>query len=431
MTTKRHLILSVNALTNGHHEGAWRLPSSEPERLTDATYFEGLAKTAERGKFDLFFLADFQAFSDGLRHDVRWAVEPISLMAAIAGSTERIGLVATGSTTYSEPYALARTFATLDHITGGRAGWNIVTSGDPQIATNFNRTAQIPHHERYVHGHEFVEVVTRLWDSWSSGRPEAIDHVGERISVAGPLNIPPSPQGYPLLVQAGSSEDGRDFAGRYAEVVFTAQTTIEQARAFRDDVRGRAKAYGRSPDSIKTLPGFAPVLGSTQEEADRLKGELDDLILPEKIVRFVSGWGFDLTGYDLDDPFPIDMTLDPAWDGITSRFAVIKDVASVGETLTIRQFARKIAGSRGHASLIGTPEQVAGRIEEWWRADATDGFMIMPTHFPDALDDFVDQVIPLLQDRGVVQREYAAGTLRQRLGLPKLVEHATAVRTVG
>lgn len=256
-------------------------------------------------------------------------------------------------------------------------------------------------------------------DEYLLGRPQPVSFAGERVQLAGLPDAPAPIQGYPVLVQAGSSEAGRNFAGRFGEVVFTAQTTIEQSRAFRDDLRSRVVEHGRSPDSVRVLPGFFSILGSTEEEARRRKDELDDLILPEKILQYVAQWGFDLSGYDLDDPFPVELTLDPAWDGITSRFEMVRGVAERDEPMSIRQFARRISGSRGHAMHVGTPEQVADIFGEWWHADANDGFMIMPSHYPDGFATWVEQVVPLPQARGITRSEYGEGTLRERLGLPQ------------
>ncbi|PQP23376.1 LLM class flavin-dependent oxidoreductase [Rhodococcus opacus] len=419
MTGKRPFILALNATTYGHHEASWRAEGGDPASYVSAEFYVETAKLAEQGRFDLFFLADFLAYDESTKYTLFWPMEPLSVLSAVAAATEKIGLVATGSTTYNNCYDLARLFSTLDHISGGRAGWNIVTSGNPAAATNYNRFAQVPHTERYRHGHEFVEAATKLWDSRPGQGAASVGHHSERVNFDGPLDVAPSPQGYPLFVQAGSSADGKDFAGRYAEIVFTAQTTIEQSRAFRDDVRRRAFEYGRDPDTARVIPGFAPVIGSTEEEAHRLKRDLDDLILPEKIIGYVAQWGFDLSGYDIDEPFPVEITKDPAWDGITSRFDIVKGVADRAESMTIREFVRKISGSRGHANFIGTPEQIADYIEEWWVADVNDGFMLMPTHYPSGFRDFVEQVIPLLKGRGIVQRDYGEGTLRERLVLPK------------
>jgi len=401
MTDRRPFILSLNASLYGHHEASWRRAGADPESFAVADFYLETARLAEQARFDIFFLADFLAYDPDGRYQLVWPMEPTAVMSAVARATEHIGLVATGSTTYNPAPDIAHLFATLDHVTNGRTGWNIVTSGRPFAAQQFDRENQVPHAERYRHAHSYVGEVTDIWERAGRGRAEGF---------LAPV------QGRPLYVQAGSSEDGKEFAARYGEVLFTAQTTQEQAGAFRKDVRRRARAYGRAPDAVRTIPGFAPVLGSTEEEARRLKDELDDLILPEKMRGYVEGWGFDLSGYDLDDPFPVEMTLDPAFDGITSRFEIVRRVAERGEPMTIRQFARHIAGSRGHATHVGTPEQVIAILEDWFHADVNDGFMIMPSHYPEGFADFVEQVIPTLQDKGIVQRDYGEGTLRERLG---------------
>lgn len=398
--TKRRLILSLNASLYGHHEASWRLPSARPAEMTTAKHFQELARLAERGKFDIFFMADFMAFNEAMaRYAVFTMTEPLATHAAVAAVTKHIGLVATGSTTYGDVHETARIFSALDLLSKGRAGWNIVTSGAPATALNFNRNTQVPHHERYVHARGYVQKVLDLWDGRGS------------LDAAVPL------QGYPLLVQAGSSEDGKDFAGRYGEVIFTAQTTIAQAKAFRDQVRAAAASYGRDPDSIKTLPGLYPIIASTQAEALALKETLDAEIQSEKIVEMMAGWGFDLRGRDVDGPFPFDQKLDPNWDGITSRFEIIRQVALDNPHLTVRGLVKKVSGNRGHSNVIGTPEQVADHITQWWQAEAMDGHMVMPSHMPGGLENFVDHVIPILQKRGIVQEEYAEGTLREKLGL--------------
>ncbi len=419
MTNKAPLILALNATTYGHHEASWRAEGSDPASYVSAEYYVETAKLAEQGRFDLFLLADFLAYDESTKYTLFWPMEPLSVLSAVAAATDKIGVVATGSTTYNNAYDLARLFSTLDHVSDGRAGWNIVTSGNPAAATNYNRSTQVPHPERYRHGHEFVEAVIKLWDSRPGQDIAGVSHHSERVQLDGPLDVVPSPQGYPLLVQAGSSDDGKDFAGRYAEIVFTAQTTIDQSRTFRDEVRRRAVEYGRDPNTVRVVPGFAPVIGSTEAEAHQLKRDLDDLILPEKIIGYVAQWGIDLSGYEIDEPLPAGITKDPAWDGITSRFDILKGVAERSEPMTIREFVRKVSGNRGHANFIGTPQQIADYMEEWWLADVNDGFMLMPTHFPSGFRDFVEQVVPLLQERGVVQRDYGGGTLRERLRLPQ------------
>jgi len=435
--TERQLILGAEFHQSGDHEGAWRLPTAQPERSTDISYFQELSQVAERGKFDFVFFADFLAYRPSIRYSVRWAMEPISLLAAVSAVTERIGLVATGSTVYTEPYNLARTFATLDHISGGRAAWNIVTSGEPAASRDFGEDHPPSHHDRYVRAREFVEVVTGLWDSWEDDAIVAdrtsgtyanpaqlheLRHRGANLSVAGALNLPRPPQGHPVLVQAGSSDDGRSFAARYAEIVFTAQPTVEAGQAFYSDIKSRVQAVGRSRDSIKIIPGFLAVIGSTEEEAKRLKNDLDDLLLPEVYAGLLSSFGIRLDGLDLDSPLPEKLGDVSNFNGIKSRLAVIESlVAEWGGSgkLTIRELVRRLAGSRGHVNCVGTPEQVADKMETWFRQNAADGFIVKSSHLPGCIETFVEEVVPILQRRGIYRTEYAGTTLREHLGLER------------
>ncbi len=314
------LHLNLFIYPGGHHEAAWRHPDSAPERVLDIGYYQDLARAAEAAKFDAVFFADGPALADNIRYASRFRLEPFTWMSAIAAVTERIGLIGTASTTYSEPYNLARLFASLDHLSKGRAGWNIVTTGAPNAAQNFGLEEHPVHADRYARAEEFVEVVTKLWDSWedeafvadpASGvfadtdRIHAIDHVGPHFSVAGPLNTARSPQGRPVYVQAGSSEDGRAFAAHWAEAIFTAHQTLGSAQAFYADVKSRAARLGRNPRQLKILPGISPVIGSTTREAEELHDELNHLTQPAyslDVLRRLTG--ADLSSYDLDDPFP-------------------------------------------------------------------------------------------------------------------------------
>ncbi|MEU7861901.1 LLM class flavin-dependent oxidoreductase [Nonomuraea sp. NPDC049141] len=412
----------------GHHEAAWRHPLTEPSRITDIRHYQELARIAERGKLDSVFLADGLALWGNVRHNALGGLEPLTLLAALAAVTDHIGLIATVSTTYNEPFHVARKFASLDHISGGRAGWNIVTSAGEAEARNFG-IERPPHGERYRRAEEFLEVANALWESWAEGavvgdrrsgvyadvsRIKPIDHVGTHFKVQGPLNIQRSPQGRPLLVQAGSSEDGKEFAARFAEAVFTAQQTLEDAQEFYADLKGRLPAYGRSPYQLKILPGISPIIGSTEREALRLEKELEDLIVPAYGVQQLSNiLGVDLTGYPLDGPLP---DIPPNPDGQQSRIKLIKDLAGRGD-LSIREIINKLAGGRGHRVVAGTPEQIADQLQEWYENGAADGFNIMPPYLPGGLADFVDQVVPELQIRGLFRKDYEARTLRDHYGL--------------
>lgn len=419
----------------GHHEAAWRHPLTDPARITDLRHFQELARIAERGKLDSVFLADGLALWGDVRHNALGGFEPLTLLAALAAVTEHIGLIATVSTTYNEPFHIARKFASLDHLSRGRAGWNIVTSAGEAEARNFG-IERPPHAERYQRAGEFIEVVTKLWDSWQddavladhrngvyadTAKIRPVDHEGTHFRVQGPLNVQRPPQGHPLLVQAGSSEDGKEFAAHYAEAVFTAQQTLQDGQTFYKDIKNRLPRYGRSPGSLKILPGISPIIGSTEREALRLERELEELIIPAYGVRQLSTiLGVDLTEYPLDGPLP---EVAPNPDGQQSRFELVTSLAA-RERLTIRELIARLAGGRGHRVVAGTPTQIADQLQEWYENGAADGFNIMPPHLPGGLSDFVDHVVPELQGRGLFRTEYEGRTLRDRYGLarPELLE---------
>ncbi|MFF2038791.1 LLM class flavin-dependent oxidoreductase [Kitasatospora sp. NPDC058170] len=433
MPENRQLHFNLFLMGVGHHEAAWRHPRTDPADAGSIAHFQRLAKEAEAASFDSVFLADgVEARSDG-----GWGLishfEPFTLLTALAVVTERIGLIGTVSTGFSEPYNLARQFASLDHISHGRAGWNIVTSAGERSAQNFSRTANQEHAVRYERAAEFLDVVTALWDSWEDGalvldpasgrfadaaRVHDIDHVGKHFQVRGPLNIPRSPQGHPLLVQAGSSASGKAFAARWAEAVFTAQQTLEEGQAFYADLKRQAAAAGRDPGHVKILPGIVPVLGSTEAEARRLDRELDELINPDRAVGVLSTvLGVDLTDHPLDEPLP---PLPPVTEinGAKSRFELIRDLAE-RDRLTLRQLVGRLGGGRGHQVVTGTPEQIADHIGTWFGRGAADGFNIMPPVLPGGLTDFTEQVLPILRRRGLFRDGYTGRTLREHYGLPR------------
>lgn len=436
MTADTRFHLNVFVPTTGHHEASWLYPKAQPERVTDVGYYREIAGIAERGKFDSVFLADQLAIGRSVRHVAQGKLEPLTLLSAIAGATERIGLIGTASTTYNEPYNLARQFASLDHISAGRAGWNIVTSWSAEAAGNFGLAQRNSHSDRYRRATEFVEVVRKLWDSWeddarvhdrSTGvyadtdRIHAIDHAGEEFRVRGPLDLPRPPQGHPVLVQAGSSDEGRSFAARYAEAIFTAQQELGDAQDFYADVKRRAVAFGRDPDGIKILPGLSPILGSTQAEADALEEELNDLTLPVVGLKHLSQRfdGFDFSSFPLDEPIPLEAFPRPETvQGAQSRSQVILTLVE-RERPTLRQLLRRLAGGRGHKVLAGTPKAVADHIESWVEKRAADGFNIMPAVTPHGLAAFVDEVVPILQRRGLFRTDYAGRTLRAHYGLDR------------
>jgi FMN-dependent oxidoreductase (nitrilotriacetate monooxygenase family) len=417
----------------GHHEAAWRLPESDPFAHVDVAHYQHLARIAERGKLDSLFLADGPVLWNDLGRRPGGALEPTVLLTALAGVTNHIGLIATASTTYNEPYNLARRFASLDHISGGRAGWNIVTTAGVDAARNFNLDTQPPHAERYERAAEFVDVSRKLWDSWDDDAtlgdkdngvwgddakvyPPA--HAGRFYKVAGALNVPRPPQGHPLLVQAGSSADGKDFAARYAEAVFTAHQTLADAQAFYADLKQRALAYGRDPDHIKILPGVVPILGATETAARALDAELDRLIRPEYAIgQLAELLDIGPDRLDLDRELPADLPSEDKIEGAKSRRTLVVNLAR-REQLTVRELIARLGGGRGHLTVAGTPEQVADVIADWYHRRAADGFNIMPPVLPSGLESFVDHVVPILQQRGLFRTEYEGHTLRDNYGLP-------------
>jgi len=430
------LHLNAFLMANGHHEAAWRHPDTNPQQALTLRHYANLARIAERGKLDSLFLADGVALWGNVRYNSHSRFEPLTLLSALAASTDRIGLIATASTTYNEPYHLARKFASLDHLSGGRAGWNIVTSAGEDEARNFNRAGRPDHELRYERATEFVEVVKRLWDSWDDDALvidkesgifadtdliAPIDHVGQHFQVRGPLNTPRPVQGHPLLVQAGSSETGKEYAARYAEAVFTAQQTFEEGKAFYDDVKARAARYGRTPDEIKILPGISPIIGRTEAEAHEREALLNSLITPDYGVAQLSKLlDHDLRPYPLDGPLP---DVGTYTEGAQSRFDLVTGLAR-REKLTIRQLIERLAGGRGHRVFAGTPEQIADQIELWFAGGAADGFNIMPPTLPGGLTDFVDLVVPELQRRGLFRTEYTGTTLREHYGLARPTNQA-------
>ncbi|MBD2095771.1 LLM class flavin-dependent oxidoreductase [Trichocoleus sp. FACHB-591] len=453
MSKKRQLRLGAFLPGSGHHVASWRHPEAQADGGLNFQHYKQIAQTAERGKFDMLFLADGVAVRDRGQTPEELSrsgkvvhFEPFTLLSALSAVTERIGLTATVSTTYNEPFHLARKFASLDYLSGGRAGWNLVTSATEAEALNFNRDKHMEHTLRYERAREFVEVVTKLWDSWEDDafvRDQASgvyfeadklhipNHKGTHFSVRGPLNVARPIQGYPVLIQAGSSEDGKNLAAQTAEVIFTAQQTLEEAQAFYADVKGRLVQYGRNPDHLKIMPGVFPVIGRTEQEAKEKFQQIQDLIHPQVGLALLGGMigGFDLSQYPLDGPLP-DL---PETNGGKSRQKLLTDLAR-RENLTIRQLYQAIAGARGHRQILGTPEQIADQLEEWFVDDAADGFNIMPPYLPGGLDEFVDLVIPELQRRGLFRIEYEGHTLRENLGLPRPANQfvkANALELVG
>jgi N-acetyl-S-(2-succino)cysteine monooxygenase len=433
MAQPRQLHLNAFLMSIGHHEAAWRAPESSLTASWDVHHYVALARLAERGKFDSIFFADGPQIQGDLRFRPVGTLDPLILLPVIAASTRDIGLVATASTTYNEPYNLARRFASLDHVSHGRAGWNIVTTAGSDAAKNFGLDEAPLHKTRYQRASEFLDVCLKLWDSWeddyligdksggrfaNSERVHPIDHQGDYFKVRGPLNVPPSPQRHPLLVQAGSSEDGRAFAARYAEAVFTAQQTLADGQAFYSDLKQRTAAVGRNPDHVKILPGLVPVIGGTEEEARKREQDLAEWQVPAYgLLQLSQFLGQEVTEAELDRPLR-DLGNVQSVQGHQSRFQVVTELAR-RDNLTVRQLLVRLGGGRGHRTFTGTPEQIANTIEEWFTSGAADGFNVMAPVLPSSLEAFVNHVIPILQKRGLFRQDYAGQTLRDHYGLPK------------
>ncbi|MBX9772863.1 MAG: LLM class flavin-dependent oxidoreductase [Xanthobacteraceae bacterium] len=434
MSSERQLRLGAFMRPASIHTGAWRYPGAFPDANFNFAHIKCFAQTLERAKFDAFFMADHMAVLnmplEALKrsHTVT-SFEPFTLLSALSQVTERIGLIATGSTTFDAPYHIARRFASLDHLSGGRAGWNIVTTSNPDAALNFGFDEHIEHDERYRRAREFYDVVTGLWDSWADDafirdvengiyfdpdKLQVLGHKGKYLSVRGPLNIARPVQGWPVIVQAGASEAGRQLAAETAEAVFTAQSDIAAARQFYADVKGRAEKLGRSRDHIKILPACFVVVGDTVDEARAKRAKLDSLVHYANAISSLSiALGHDASKFDPDGPLP-DI---PESNASKSSRQRAVDLAK-REHLTVRQLAQRLGGYAGLA-MVGTPKIIADEMEEWLVTEASDGFTMMFPYLPGGLDDFVNRVVPELQQRGLFRREYAGATLRENLGLPR------------
>ncbi|MED4128817.1 MULTISPECIES: LLM class flavin-dependent oxidoreductase [Shouchella] len=435
----RHMHLGAFLMTPGHHVAAWRHEDSanDAKEWLSADYYVRLAQLAEKGLFDMVFFADHYADrtkrEEDVSHSVTARLDPILLLSAMTHGTSRIGLCATASTSFYEPYYLARAFGTIDHLSHGRAAWNVVTSGNAYEALNFSRDAHYDHALRYERATESLKVAKKLWASWEedaivldkkagrftdSSKVRTIDHEGHFFSVPGPLNIPRPVQGHPVIVQAGSSEPGKELAASSAEVIFTAWKTRKDAEVFYRDVKQRLVKYGRDANDLKVMPGVMPIIGKTEEEAKEKAAHFRSLIPEEAGLRLLSGLlNFDLTGYPLDGPLP-DLPPVETNNGAKTRFELVTKLAKV-ENLTIRQLYQHIAGARGHREIYGTPEQIADQLQDWFENGAADGFNIMAPLLPDGLEEFITEVIPILQERGLFRTNYEGRTLRDHLGLKK------------
>lgn len=434
MTQQRHLHLGAFMRPVSIHTGAWRYPGAHHDANFNFARIKHYAQRLEAAKFDAFFMADHLAVLNMPRNALKrshtvTSFEPFTLLSALAAVTERIGLVATASTTFDAPYHIARRFASLDHLSNGRAGWNVVTTANPDAALNFGYDEQMSHDARYVRAREFYDVVTGLWDSFADDafvrdvetglffdpdRMHVLDHDGPSLKVRGPLNIARPVQGWPVIVQAGSSDAGRQLAAETAEAVFAAEPNLAAGQRFYADVKGRMKAAGRDPDHLKILPAAFVVVGETVEEAQAKRAHLDSLVHYDSGIGSLNGMlGTDVSGYDPDGPLPEI----PETEASKSSRARMVEMARA-DNLTIRQLAQR-AGSYAGLAFVGTPSTIADGMEEWLLTGGSDGFNVMFPFLPAGLDDFVDLVVPELQRRGLFRREYEGHTLRDHLGLPR------------
>ncbi len=430
----RQLRLGAFMRPVGIHTAWWRYPGTPPDANFSWPLQKRFAQKLEAGKFDAFFMADHLALlnmpmSALKRSATVTSFDPLTLLPALAAVTERLGLIATASTTYNEPYHIARKFASLDHLSGGRAGWNLVTTSNPEAALNFGLEEAVEHDERYHRGREFFDVVTGLWDSWAddaflmdkdSGvlfdpeRLHVLGHKGENFSVRGPLNVARPIQGWPVIVQAGASDDGRQLAAETAEMIFAGTGNIAGARAFYADVKGRMARLGRDPDHLKILPGAFVVVGDSLAEAQEKRALLDSLVHYDSAIAALSiALGHDASKFDPDAPLPDVPESNASKSGRERAITLARS-----ENLTVRQLALRLGGYGGPA-LLGTPQMIADQMEDWLRSEACDGFNVMFPYLPGGLDDFVDRVVPELQRRGLFRREYEGATLRENLGLPR------------
>lgn len=430
---EQQMSIGMNILGFGAHAAAWRKAEVAADAYLDVEYYRNIARISERGCLDAIFLADGPALVGDVARQPAGRLEPTVLLTAVALATRHIGVIATASSSYNDPYNLARRFSSLDHISGGRAAWNVVTNAGDAAAQNFGLAGAPRHVDRYARADEFIDVTLKLWDSWEdhaviadtgSGRfadpakIHAIDFVGQHFSVKGPLNLPRSPQGRPVLVQAGSSEGGKALGSRYADAIFTTQTTLVDGQAFYQEMKQRARQWGRNPEHLKIMPGLSTVIGSTEAEAQARFDQLNAYHGEEGLLQQVaSRIGLAVEELDPDAPLPW-QRIGPieAFERGSHGFLEAQLNLARRENLSIRELSRRILV--GHRLLVGTPEQVADSLEHWFRAGAADGFNIMPDVFPSGVEAFVDHVVPLLQKRGVFRREYRGSTLREHLGLP-------------
>ena len=427
---QREMHLGVFVLGTGNHSAGWRYEGAATSN-NDLAVIQEIARQAERGKFDLLFVSDGLVMDPGDHPSFLCRFEPTTLITALSATTRHIGLGATVSTSFGEPYHVARTFGSIDHITRGRAAWNVVTSSAAKAALNFSRAAHMEHDLRYQVAEEFVDVVKGLWDCWEDGAVVAdkatgvfldatkvrpLDHRGRFFQVKGPINMARCPQGHPVIIQAGGSESGLELAARTADVVFSVVQDLAGAKAAYRDLKARLARHGRAPEHVTVLPGVMPIIGATETEARDKLSRLQTWLTPTNALTLVtSRIGYDVTGHPLDGPVPAP----PPGEGSHAFSRVLYETAR-RENMTLRDLYNLTAAARGHWVLCGTPKRIADTLEQWFVEEAADGFNVLPPYFPGALTDFVDQIVPELQARGLFRREYAGTTLRDHFGLPRV-----------
>ena len=433
----RNMILAAFFFNpQGDHRLSWRHPRAPRHEILDLDYYRKLAEAAERAKLDAIFIADhlgiWDTYGSGLAHYANVRLEPLSLVSALSAVTKDIGFMVTASSSYTEPYNTARMFASIDHISKGRVGWNVVTSALEEEAANYGRDSNIDHALRYQRAGEFLDVAKALWDSWeddslvidkASGQfanPEHVhylDHHGKHFKVRGPLNVSRPPQGHPLIVQAGSSDAGKNLAVSHADVHFAVVRSEQEGLAYRADINARLAKVGRTPESFKLLPGILPIVAASASEAQEKQDYLETLMLDGVAVDLLSSWaGVDLSVFPLDGPIP-DLPDEGTFNGWRTWLALVKDEANSG--LSIRQLARKIANTGSVPLVVGTPSQVADQLEAWFVSGVADGYNLMFPLLPEDWENFMLTVVPELQRRGLFRTKYEPGTLRDRLGLAR------------
>ncbi|HVH75441.1 MAG TPA: LLM class flavin-dependent oxidoreductase [Stellaceae bacterium] len=435
---QRHMHLGVFVLGTGNHSAGWRWEGAATSN-NELAVIEEIARIAERGKFDLLFVSDGLVMDAGDHPSFLCRFEPTSLISAIAMKTRRIGLGATVSTSFSEPYNVARTFASIDHLSAGRAAWNVVTSSSPKAALNFSREAHMEHELRYEVANEFVDVVRGLWDCWEDGaivadketgryidpaKVRPLDHKGRFFQVKGPINMARCPQGHPVIIQAGGSPSGLELAARTADVVFSVVQDLEPAKAAYADLKGRLAKYGRAAQEVAILPGMMPIVGESEDEAKEKLSALQGWLTPTNALTLVaSRIGYDVSGHPLDAPVPAP----PEGEGSRAFSRVLFEKAR-RENMTLRDLYNLTAAARGHWVLTGTPKTIADTLEEWFVEGAADGYNVLPPYFPGAFADFVDRVVPELQRRGLFRRDYEGRTLRDHFGLERIAAPAAPMQ---